>query len=98
MTLEDFAIASIRNVAVSALTKHLADELGPLTANIIHTGGARTEKTTPEAEARIAASNTIGRIVDSSEIAWLVAVLALGDAINGETIAVGGGTPKVISY
>ncbi|WP_454759765.1 SDR family NAD(P)-dependent oxidoreductase [Caulobacter segnis] len=95
-------VASIRNVAVSALTKNLADELGPLgvTANVIHPGGTRTEKTTPEAEARIAASNTIGRIVDASEIAWLVAVLAspLSGAINGQTLAAGGGTPKVIDY
>ncbi|TCS15344.1 NADP-dependent 3-hydroxy acid dehydrogenase YdfG [Caulobacter sp. BK020] len=95
-------VASIRNVAVSALTKNLADELGPhgVTANVIHPGGTRTEKTTPDAEARIAASNTIGRIVDSSEIAWLVAILAspLSGAINGETIAAGGGTPRVIGY
>ena len=95
-------VASIRNVAVSALTKNLADELGPqgVTANVIHPGGTRTEKTTPEAEARIAASNTIGRIVDASEIAWLVAVLAspLSGAINGQTLAAGGGTPKVIDY
>ncbi len=95
-------VASIRNVAVSALTKNLADELGPrgVTANVIHPGGTRTEKTTPKAEARIAASNTIGRIVDASEIAWLVAVLAspLSGAINGQTLAAGGGTPKVIDY
>jgi NAD(P)-dependent dehydrogenase (short-subunit alcohol dehydrogenase family) len=94
--------ASIRNVAVSALTKNLADELGPrgVTANVIHPGGTRTEKTTPEAEARIAAGNTIGRIIDASEIAWLVAVLAspLSGAINGQTLAAGGGTPKVIDY
>jgi NAD(P)-dependent dehydrogenase (short-subunit alcohol dehydrogenase family) len=95
-------VASIRNGAVSALTKNLADELGPhgVTANVIHPGGTRTEKTTPEAEARIAASNTIGRIVDASEIAWLVAILAspLSGAINGQTLAAGGGTPKVIDY
>lgn len=70
------------------MTKNLADELGPhgVTANVIHPGGTRTEKTTPEAEARIAASNTIGRIVDASEIAWLVAILAspLSGAINGD--------------
>jgi iron complex outermembrane receptor protein len=43
---------------------------------------------------------TIGRIVDASEIAWLVAVLAspLSGAINGQTLAAGGGTPKVIDY
>lgn len=95
-------VASIRNGAVSALTKNLADELGPkgITAIAIHPGGTRTEKTTAEAEARIAASNTIGRIVDASEIAWLVTVLASprSGAINGETIAAGGGTPRVITY
>ncbi len=78
-----------------------ADELGPhgVTANVIHPGGTRTEKTTPEAEARIAAANTIGRIVDASEIAWLVTVLAspLSGAINGQTLAAGG-TPTVIDY
>ncbi len=95
-------VASIRNGAVSSLTKNLADELGPhgVTAVAIHPGGTRTEKTTPEAEARIAQANSIGRIVDASEIAWLVAVLASpkSGAINGETIAAGGGTPRVINY
>jgi NAD(P)-dependent dehydrogenase (short-subunit alcohol dehydrogenase family) len=95
-------VASIRNGAVSALTKNLADELGPkgVTAIAIHPGGTRTEKTTPEAEARIAQGNSIRRIVDAAEIAWLVTILASpkSGAINGETIAAGGGTPKVINY
>jgi NAD(P)-dependent dehydrogenase (short-subunit alcohol dehydrogenase family) len=95
-------VASIRNGAVSALTKNLADELGPhgITAVAIHPGGTRTEKTTPEAEARIAQGNSIGRIVDAAEIAWLATILASpkSGAINGETIAAGGGTPKVINY
>jgi NAD(P)-dependent dehydrogenase (short-subunit alcohol dehydrogenase family) len=95
-------VASIRNGAISALTKNLADEFGPhgITATAIHPGGTRTEKTTPEAEARIAQGNSIGRIVDASEIAWLVTILAspLSGAINGETIAAGGGVPKVINY
>jgi NAD(P)-dependent dehydrogenase (short-subunit alcohol dehydrogenase family) len=95
-------VASIRNGAVSALNKNLADELGPsgITANVIHPGATRTEKTAPEVEARAAASNTIGRIVDADEIAWLVTILAspLSGAINGETIAAGGGTPKTILY
>ncbi|KSB91842.1 short-chain dehydrogenase [Caulobacter vibrioides] len=95
-------VASIRNGAVSSLTKNLADELGPrgITANVIHPGGTRTEKTTAEVEARIAQGNTIGRIVDASEIAWLVAVLAspLSGAINGQTIAAGGGVPRTIDY
>jgi hypothetical protein len=38
--------------------------------------------------------------VDASEIAWLVSILAspLSGAINGETIAAGGGVPKTINY
>ena len=95
-------VASVRNGAISALTKNLADELGILgvTALAIHPGGTRTEKTTPEQVDRIAAGNTIGRIVEAEEIAWLVTILAspLSGAINGETIAAGGGTPKVINY
>ena len=95
-------IASIRNGAISALTKNLADEFGPhgVTAIAIHPGGTRTEKTTPDAEARIAQGNSIGRIVDASEIGLLVTVLAspLSGAINGETIAAGGGVPKTINY
>lgn len=95
-------VASIRNGAVSALTKNLADELGAsgITANVIHPGGTRTEKTTPESEARIAAGNVIGRIVDADEIAWLVTILAspLSGAITGETIAAGGGVPRTILY
>jgi len=95
-------VASIRNGAVSALTKNLADEFGPkgVTAITIHPGGTRTEKTTPEQAQRIGQSSSIGRIVDAEEIAWLVTVLASprSGAINGETIAAGGGTPKVINY
>jgi NAD(P)-dependent dehydrogenase (short-subunit alcohol dehydrogenase family) len=94
--------ASVRNAAVSALTKNLADELGPLgiTANAIHPGATRTEKTTPEQEQHFAASNSIRRLIDASDIAWLVTVLASprSIAINGETIAAGGGVPKVINY
>ncbi|MBO9708893.1 MAG: SDR family oxidoreductase [Caulobacter sp.] len=95
-------VASVRNGAISALTKNLADELGRhgITANVIHPGGTRTEKTTPESEARIAASNVIGRIVDADEIAWLATILAspLSGAITGETIAAGGGVPRTILY
>lgn len=85
-------IGSIRNVAVSALTKNLADELGPLGINVtvVHPGLTRTEKTAPlvaaraqagavspeEIERRMAANVSIGRIVDMAEIADVVAFLA----------------------
>ncbi|MBV9510490.1 MAG: SDR family NAD(P)-dependent oxidoreductase [Caulobacteraceae bacterium] len=95
-------IASVRNAAVSALTKNLADEFGPLgvTAVAIHPGATRTERTTPEQEQAFSTTNSVRRLIDASDIAWLVTVLASprSIAINGETIAAGGGTPKVINY
>ena len=109
-------IGSIRNVAVAALTKNLADELGPLGINVtcVHPGVTRTEKTpgvirrqaealgiTPEeVEKRWAGMNLIRRIVTAEEIADLVAFLASprSVAINGDTIAAGGGAPGAIYY
>ena len=95
-------IASVRNAGVTAITKNLADELGPLGINVvaIHPGATRTERIDPALEARSAASNSIGRLVDATEIAWLVAILASprSIAINGETIQAGGGTPVSIDY
>lgn len=85
-------IGSIRNVAVSALTKNLADELGPkgINVTVVHPGLTRTEKTAAlvaaraalagvapeEIERRLAANVTIGRLVDMAEVADVVAFLA----------------------
>lgn len=85
-------IGSIRNVAVAAMTKNLADELGPYGINVtvVHPGMTRTEKTAAlvaaraeqfglspyEIEQRLGANITIGRIVDAEEVAWVVAFLA----------------------
>ena len=86
------AIGSIRNVAVAALTKNLADELGPkgINVTVVHPGVTRTEKTAgmfaaraadagvdaAEMERRAVANVSIGRLVDAAEIADLVAFLA----------------------
>jgi NAD(P)-dependent dehydrogenase (short-subunit alcohol dehydrogenase family) len=109
-------IGSIRNVAVAAMTKNLADELGPhgINVTVVHPGTTRTEKTpgvvaaqaqaqgiTPdEAERRLAAGNSIHRLIDAREVAYVVAFLAspLSVAINGDAIAAGGGTPRAIHY
>lgn len=95
-------VASIRNVGVSALTKNLADELGPrgVTVNTIHPGATRTEKTTPEAAERAGQGVSIGRIVEAEEIAFLTAFLAspLSAALNGQNLQAGGGAPGVIDY
>ena len=96
-------IASVRNVAVSSLTKNLADELGPKGVNVVavHPGTTRAGQVIDEAtETRAARSVSIGRIVEAREIAFVVAFLASPKsvAINGETIAAGGGTLGPINY
>ncbi|MCS0504746.1 SDR family NAD(P)-dependent oxidoreductase [Ancylobacter mangrovi] len=85
-------IGSIRNVSVAALTKNLADELGPkgINVTVVHPGLTRTEKTDPlvatraassgvapeEIEKRLAANVTVGRLIDMAEVADVVAFLA----------------------
>jgi NAD(P)-dependent dehydrogenase (short-subunit alcohol dehydrogenase family) len=94
-------IGSMRNVAVVAMTKNLSDQLGPFGINVtvIHPGVTRTEATTPEVEAR-PAGNDIGRLVDSSEVAYLAAFLASPKsvAISGEVISAAGGALRAIHY
>lgn len=84
-------VRSIRNVSVAALTKNLADELGPYGVNVtvVHPGQTRTEVKDPkfraaataagvsvdEYEKRIA-NNSIGRIVDAAEVADVITFLA----------------------
>jgi NAD(P)-dependent dehydrogenase (short-subunit alcohol dehydrogenase family) len=108
-------VGSMRNVAVAALTKNLADELGPkgINVTVVHPGLTRTEATpavisrlaeaqgiTAEEAERNLGRNTIGRIVDAYEVAWVVTFLAspLSVSINGDAIACGGGTPGAIYY
>lgn len=85
-------IGSIRNVSVAALTKNLADELGPSGVNVtvVHPGLTRTEATAGVLAARAAAAGvepaeiergwargaTIGRVVDAAEVADVVTFLA----------------------
>ena len=109
-------IGSMRNVAVVALTKNLADELGPRGINVtcVHPAITRTEKTPgvvaararaqgippEEVERQMAGANTIRRLVDAREIAYVVAFLCSpkAGAINGDVIAAGGGAPGSIYY
>ncbi len=85
-------IGSIRNVAVSAMTKNLADELGPSGVNVtvVHPGITRTEATPgvvarraeaeglsgAEIERQMAQANSVRRIIDATEIAHVVTFLA----------------------
>jgi NAD(P)-dependent dehydrogenase (short-subunit alcohol dehydrogenase family) len=83
---------STRNIAVAALTKNLADELGPRGVNVtvVHPGATRTERTAEtiarkaaadgisaaEAEQALYGGSLIGRIVEAEEVAAVVAFLA----------------------
>ncbi len=85
-------IGSMRNVAVAAMTKNLADELGPsgINVTVVHPGLTRTEATTGvidaraaregrsagEVEADMAQANSVQKFIDASDIANIVAFLA----------------------
>ena len=85
------AVGSMRNVAVAALSKNMADELGPLgiQVTVVHPGLTRTERTAPlvaaraaahglsaeQVEAQMAAGNSINHLVDAAEVADVVAFL-----------------------
>jgi NAD(P)-dependent dehydrogenase (short-subunit alcohol dehydrogenase family) len=94
-------LSSMRTVATASLTKNLADELGPLgiNVNLVHPGLTFTERITPERAAQ-PATNVIGRMVDASEVADLVAFLCSprSVSITGESIACGGGAKGAIYY
>jgi NAD(P)-dependent dehydrogenase (short-subunit alcohol dehydrogenase family) len=85
-------VGTVRNVAVAAMTKNLADELGGEGINVtaVHPGMTRTERT-PEAmaamaqargttvdelERRLEAGVAIGRLVTADEVAAVVTFLA----------------------
>jgi NAD(P)-dependent dehydrogenase (short-subunit alcohol dehydrogenase family) len=93
-------IGSMRNVAVAALTKNVADELSGLgiTAVVVHPGLTVTEKTPADAPVPVGA--LLGRRVDAREVACIVAFLASPKsvAINGDAIAVAGGVRGAIYY
>jgi NAD(P)-dependent dehydrogenase (short-subunit alcohol dehydrogenase family) len=83
---------TVRNIAVAALTKALADELSPKGVNVtvVHPGATRTERTAETVRKRAATDGTseadtekalyggslIGRIVEAREVADIVLFLA----------------------
>ena len=110
------AIGSMRNVAVAAMTKNLADELGPqgINVTVVHPGLTWTERipgvvadqasrqgvSAGEVEREMARGNSVRRLIDAREIAYVVAFLASpkSGAINGDAIAAGGGVGRAIHY
>jgi NAD(P)-dependent dehydrogenase (short-subunit alcohol dehydrogenase family) len=85
-------VGSVRNVAVAAMTKNLADEYGAsgINVTVVHPGMTVTEKfpatmarmgqasgrSAPEMQAAIESGVTIGRVVDAAEVADVIAFLA----------------------
>src|ERR1700722_9376020 len=83
---------TVRNVAVAAMTKNLADELGKdgINVTVVHPGVTVTEKTpanlaeragragvtTAEVERHLGAGTSIGRLVTAGEVANVVTFLA----------------------
>lgn len=90
-------IGSVRNVGVAALTKNIADELGPrgISVVVVHPALTRTEKTAAVIEARakatsvstddierqLAAGNVLNRIIDAAEVADVIVFLCSQRAI-----------------
>ena len=85
-------IGSIRNVSVAALTKNLANELGPqgINVTVVHPGMTMTERmpavfearaqaqgiTVEEAEEQFSQNNSIRHLVTAEEVADVIAFLA----------------------
>ena len=106
--------SGVRNIAIVHLSKSLSDELGPsgITVNVIHPGLTRTPyvgemvakrakeqgSTVEEMERRMAQNSAIRRIVDASEIGYLVAFLASpkSGCITGEVIGASGGSSRAV--
>jgi NAD(P)-dependent dehydrogenase (short-subunit alcohol dehydrogenase family) len=85
-------IGSIRNVSVAAMTKNLANELGPhgINVTVVHPGMTYTERmpdvfaarasaqgiSVEEAEAQFASGNSIRHLVTAEEVADVITFLA----------------------
>ena len=86
--------SGLRNASLVHMTKTLSNQLGPdgINVNLVHPGSTVTERTSAEAAAG-PLGNDIGRMVDATEIGYVVAFLASpkSTAIAGEVVAAGGG-------
>jgi NAD(P)-dependent dehydrogenase (short-subunit alcohol dehydrogenase family) len=91
-------IGAVRNVSVAALSKVLADELGPAGINVtvVHPGATKTEAVSgalqaraetmgvpvAELEAQLAERTLVRKLVTAEEVAWVVAFLASPRSIS----------------
>ena len=105
---------TVRNISVAAVTKNLADELGPhgVNVSVVNPGTTLTDAVEERVAERVAAGdrreeveramagNIIGRIVTVGELADVIVFLASprSVAITGSAVDAGGGTPGVVTY
>ena len=91
-------IGSMRNIAVSAMTKNLADELGPhgINVTVVHPGMTYTERipglvaeraeaqnvSEEEIERQLREANSVKKLIDAREVAHVVAFLASPKSIS----------------
>jgi NAD(P)-dependent dehydrogenase (short-subunit alcohol dehydrogenase family) len=91
-------IGAVRNVSVAALTKVLADELGPsgINVTVVHPGATQTEAvigavaaraestgvSVSELEAQMAGRTLVRKIITAEEVAWVVTFLASPRSIS----------------
>jgi len=92
---------SVRNIAVVALTKNLADELGSdgISVTCVHPGLTVTERTAGDAAFQEQASgNALRRPVTAGNVAAVIAFLAspLAAVANGAVVTLDGGRPGPI--
>jgi NAD(P)-dependent dehydrogenase (short-subunit alcohol dehydrogenase family) len=109
-------IGSMRNVSVVAMTKNIADELGPygINVSVVHPGLTWTERmpgliaeraksqgiSAEEVKQQLDQGNTVRKMIDAQEVAYVVTFLASPKAIaiTGDVIAAGGGVGGNIYY
>lgn len=89
-------MGAVRNIAVVAIAKSLADELGRdnIAVTVVHPGTTRTDsREFTDAMQAASEANALGRTVDASEIADIVTFLASprAAALNGAVLAADGG-------
>ncbi|MCB0997234.1 MAG: SDR family oxidoreductase [Acidimicrobiales bacterium] len=96
--LANSIVGSMRNVSVAALTKNLADMLGPhgINVTVVHPGATRTESalailaerasergvSLDDLVAEVATSNSIRHFLEPEEVAWVVTFLASPRSIS----------------
>jgi NAD(P)-dependent dehydrogenase (short-subunit alcohol dehydrogenase family) len=92
---------SVRNIAVVAISKNLADELGHqgVSVTCVHPGLTVTERNADDAAYREkAAQNGLRRLISADEVAAVVTFLCspLAAVANGAVVTLDGGRPGTI--